>query len=320
MASGLWHVLLCSEAQELLCRVYVSPDLGCCFHVFFTFEANFGSQERPTSWAHFRLVEFSFCKWHDLGKLLLIYLILPIDLTRPRQIPGPIMIMLDEAAEASVSVSLWSSSRLPTLNSNRNHQKTILATSAPASAPRVQWHAVERWRAQLLDAILQGGLLIMQPYWDGQTLSIFVVFDNLIQYYDSICKYIQMYSMLLKPSLSGVLLCSLRHNRCCSSTGLSFFLLRDEQISMMCLLDPHAFTRKYIDIYIMYTCIYIYLFCWQVWFAFINFLGDELYHPLDFFSNKMRTRHPKLDIDWTSQCLFCQAVLVLAGENLNKSQ
>ena len=30
--------------------------------------------------------------------------------------------------------------------------------------------------------------------------------------------------------------------------------------------------------------------CWQVWFAFINFLGDELYHPLDFFSNKMRTR------------------------------
>eukprot|EP00913_Durusdinium_trenchii_P027071 g25406.t1 len=27
-----------------------------------------------------------------------------------------------------------------------------------------------------------------------------------------------------------------------------------------------------------------------VWFAFINFLGDELYHPLDFFSNKMRTR------------------------------
>jgi len=27
-----------------------------------------------------------------------------------------------------------------------------------------------------------------------------------------------------------------------------------------------------------------------VWFAFINFLGDELYHPLDFFSNKLRTR------------------------------
>lgn len=147
--------------------------------MFVTFEANFGSQERPTSWAHFRLVEFSFCKWHDLGKLLLIYLILPIDLTRPRQIPGPIMIMLDEAAEASVSVSLWSSSQLPTLNSNRNHQKPILATSAPASAPRVQWHAVEWWRAQLLDAILQGGLLIMQPYWDGQTLSIFVVFDSI---------------------------------------------------------------------------------------------------------------------------------------------
>lgn len=31
----------------------------------------------------------------------------------------------------------------------------------------------------------------------------------------------------------------------------------------------------------------------KVWFAFINFLGDELYHPLDFFSNKMRTRHGK---------------------------
>lgn len=27
-----------------------------------------------------------------------------------------------------------------------------------------------------------------------------------------------------------------------------------------------------------------------VWFAFINFLGDELHHPLDFFSNKLRTR------------------------------
>ncbi|CAJ1332782.1 unnamed protein product [Effrenium voratum] len=27
-----------------------------------------------------------------------------------------------------------------------------------------------------------------------------------------------------------------------------------------------------------------------VWFAFINFIGDELHHPLDFFSNKMRTR------------------------------
>mmetsp|Transcript_39203 Transcript_39203/g.73106 ORF Transcript_39203/g.73106 Transcript_39203/m.73106 type:complete len:255 (-) Transcript_39203:66-830(-) len=27
-----------------------------------------------------------------------------------------------------------------------------------------------------------------------------------------------------------------------------------------------------------------------VWFAAINFLGDEIYHPLDFFSNKMRTR------------------------------
>ena len=30
-------------------------------------------------------------------------------------------------------------------------------------------------------------------------------------------------------------------------------------------------------------------FC-EVWFAFINFVGDELHHPLDFFSNKMRTR------------------------------
>ena len=28
----------------------------------------------------------------------------------------------------------------------------------------------------------------------------------------------------------------------------------------------------------------------QVWFAAINFVGDEAYHPLDFFSNKMRTR------------------------------
>ena len=28
----------------------------------------------------------------------------------------------------------------------------------------------------------------------------------------------------------------------------------------------------------------------EVWFAFINFIGDELHHPLDFFSNKMRTR------------------------------
>ena len=28
----------------------------------------------------------------------------------------------------------------------------------------------------------------------------------------------------------------------------------------------------------------------QVWFAAVNFVGDEAYHPLDFFSNKMRTR------------------------------
>ncbi|OLP95238.1 hypothetical protein AK812_SmicGene22660 [Symbiodinium microadriaticum] len=27
-----------------------------------------------------------------------------------------------------------------------------------------------------------------------------------------------------------------------------------------------------------------------VWFAAVNFVGDEAYHPLDFFSNKMRTR------------------------------
>ncbi|CAE8701510.1 unnamed protein product, partial [Polarella glacialis] len=27
-----------------------------------------------------------------------------------------------------------------------------------------------------------------------------------------------------------------------------------------------------------------------VWFAMINYVGNELYHPLDFFSNKLRTR------------------------------
>ena len=40
----------------------------------------------------------------------------------------------------------------------------------------------------------------------------------------------------------------------------------------------------------------------KVWFAFINFLGDELHHPLDFFSNKMRTRQVSLKPEHHSQC------------------
>ena len=39
---------------------------------------------------------------------------------------------------------------------------------------------------------------------------------------------------------------------------------------------------------------------WKVWFAFINFLGDEVYHPLDFFSNKMRTRQTRRRFERTT--------------------